>query len=125
MSRMGVAVVGVLLGIASMSFAQEPIESYSLGGPVDPYSGPAPPGMRFGDGGHVVSVQTGDAETPNAVGGCPMCRFGIHGAPCDPAWRGPCIEWKLVGWYSSWHDKDHGCDGRGHGCGHGCRSCCD
>ena len=118
MSKLGIVVLGIMLGLASVSFAQEPVETYSVGGMVDPYSGPTPPGMRFGDGGHFVSVQTGDTETPYGGCGCSMCRFGVPGAPCDPAWAGPCMDWKVRGWYSNWRDKDHGCPD---GCGHSCR----
>lgn len=118
MSKTGLLVIALLLGLAAISFAQEPAGTYTLGGMVDPYAGPTPPGMRFGDAGQVVSVQTGDIESAYVQGGCSTCRFGVPGAPCDPAWGGPCIDWKLVGWYSNWHDKQKYC-----GSGHGCRRC--
>lgn len=118
MSKIGVAAVGLLLAIASISFAQEPLQAYVVGGMNDPYSGPTAPGMRFGD---VPQVQTGEYAGPYGPGGCALCRGGIPGAPCDPAWAGPCIEWKTVGWYSNWRNHDKGCPGGGH-C-RGCRSC--
>jgi hypothetical protein len=137
MSKMGVVIGGVLLVLASVSFAQDPVGT-PVGpyGMTDPYAGPTPSGMRFGELGSVVSMQTGDVQEGDAPGGtgCPGCRFGVQPPGCDPAWGGPCIDWKLVGWYSSFHDQNeggrgcHGCRGGG-GCG-GCRaascsSCCD
>ncbi|MEX0677769.1 MAG: hypothetical protein WD063_11880 [Pirellulales bacterium] len=132
MSKVIVAVIGVSLGIACVSFAQDPVATYSMDNMVDPYAGPTPPGMRFSDVGHAVAIETGDAADGHWGGGCSMCRFGIHGVPCDADWSGPCIDWKLVGWYSNFHDKDRlWCEGNGHGCGRrcghacGCDSCCE
>ena len=126
MSKKVLAVFCVLLGIASMSFAQEPVASFTVGGMVDPYAGPTPSGMRFGDGAHVIAMATGDVEGGEIEGDCQKCRFGIHGVPCDPDWRGPCMDWKLVGWYSNFRDKNELWCEKGHGCGRccGCQSCC-
>ena len=137
MSKKVFAVFCVLLGIASVSFAQEPQEpvaSFTVGGMVDPYAGPTPSGMRFSDGGHVIAMATGDVEGGEIEGDCPKCRFGIHGVPCDPDWRDPCMNWKLIGWYSNfrdnnqlWCEKGRGWGrGWGRGCGNGCdcESCC-
>jgi hypothetical protein len=126
MSKLSVVVFGMLLIVAGVCIAQEPAGTYGLGGIPDPYAGPTPSGMRFGETGQIVSVQTGDEAGPALGGpyagylaggpGCPGCGIAVHGPPCDPQWSGPCIDWKLVGWYSSFHDKNHG------GCGgHGCR----
>jgi hypothetical protein len=108
---------GVLVGIASFGLAMEPVAVYNIEGMPDPYAGPTPSGMRFGDIGQVVSMQTGDVGGYGGGPGCPNCGFGVSGTPCDPCWRGPCIDWKLIGWYSNWHDKQHGC-------GHSCRCRC-
>jgi hypothetical protein len=121
MSKMCMVAVGVLVCVAGVSFAMEPGAVYQMGGMPDPYAGPTPSGMRFGDLGQVMSVQTGDVEGGYVGGpGCPGCGFGVPGTPCDPCWRGPCIDWKLVGWYSNWRDQNHGCGCRGGGC----KSCC-
>jgi hypothetical protein len=123
MSKWCLVAVGLLVCMASVSFAQDPLAVYPMGGMPDPYAGPTPSGMRFGDMGQVMSVQTGDVEGGYVGGpGCPGCGFGAQGTPCDPCWRGPCIDWKLVGWYSNWRDKNHGCGG---GCRcRGCDTCC-
>jgi len=122
MSKLSIAVFGIFLVIAAVSFAQEPTGAYSIEGMPDPYAGPTPSGMRFGETPHVVSATTGDEQGGYAPGGCPNCGygFGVHGLPCDPCWSGPCVDWKTVGWYSHWGDKVHnGCSS--HGCG---RRCC-
>jgi hypothetical protein len=122
MSKACLVAMGILVCIAGIGFAMEPVAVY-MGGMPDPYSGPTPSGMRFGDVGQVVSVQTGDVEGGYYGGpGCPNCGFGVPGAWCDPCWKGPCIDWKLIGWYSNWRDKNHGC---GHSCRWGgCNTCC-
>jgi hypothetical protein len=105
---------------ASVSFAEEPLPDYRLDGMVDPYAGATPAGMRFGDPGHTGTVQPPELAGPYAEGFCPTCRFGVNGAPwCDTCWSGPCMDWKLIGWYSSFHDH---C-AHGNGCG-GCGRCC-
>lgn len=124
MSKMMLIAVGFLVCVASFSFAMEPVAVY-MGGMPDPYAGPAPSGMRFGDMGQVVSVQTGDVEGGYYGGpGCPGCggAFAVQGTRCDPGWSGPCMDWKLIGWYSNFHKDRDWCDHHCGGC-KGCRSC--
>jgi hypothetical protein len=106
----------MLLCMAGVGLAVDQVVDY--GGMSDPYAGPVPSGMRFGDVGHVSGGYYGGA-------GCPNCGFGVAGTPCDPCWSGPCIDWKLIGWYSNFRDKPQGC----HRCGcrggsyGGCNTC--
>ncbi len=112
MSKWMFAVVVLAIGTVAAATADDAYQVYNFGsgalyGAVnDPYSGPTPSGMRFGDAPHVSSNEPGG-------GTCQNC-FGVGPHPCDPCWRGPCIDWKLIGWYSHW---GHG------GCGHKKRCC--
>jgi hypothetical protein len=114
MSKWIFAVCGLILCMAAVAVAQDHYSVYQHGsgalyGAVnDPYSRSVPSGMRFGDAPHTASVEFGS-------GNCQTCA-GVQPPPCDPCWRGPCIDWKLIGWYSHW-GPEHG--------GHGChKRCC-
>ncbi len=112
MSKWILAVCGLVLCLAAVSYAADEYPVYNQGSgalyvEADPYGGNSPPGMRFGDArqvGGVIEV---------GYGGCQNC-YGVAPPPCDPCWRGPCIDWKQVGWYSHWSDH--------HGCGR--KNCC-
>ena len=101
MSKWLFAVIALAVGMVAVASADDVYRVYNFGsgalyGAVnDPYS--APPGMRFGDQPQVG----GNAQTYG--GFCQSC-FGITPHPCDPCWRGPCMDWKLIGWYSHWGD---------------------
>jgi hypothetical protein len=134
MSKWLFAVIALAFGMVAVAKADDIYRVYNFGsgalyGPVnDPYGGGAPAGMRYGDPPQVG----GNGQT--FASDCPSC-IGITPHPCDPCWRGPCIDWKLIGWYSHWGDP-HGCHrkrccaslgncGPGQACGpgQGCPSC--
>jgi hypothetical protein len=106
MSKWMLAVCGLVLCLAAVSSAADHYEVYNFGSGAmygaapSPYD--APSGMRFGD----MPQVGGTAESGYA--GCTNC-FGVTPHPCDPCWRGPCMDWKLIGWYSHWGDGHHGC----------------
>lgn len=130
MSKWLFAVVALAFGMVAVASADDVYQVYNYGsgalyGAVnDPYS--APSGMRFGDQPQVG----GNAQTFGGV--CQTC-FGVGPHPCDPCWRGPCIDWKLIGWYSHWGDPHGGCRkrccasvgacGPGQACGQPCAAC--
>ena len=101
MSKNFFAALALVLGTASLGFANDPYNSFAYGNGADVFGGAVPSGLRFG-GGDVMTVRTGDVEG-NVAGGCNSC--GAIG----------CLDWKLNTWYGSW-------DGHGHG--HGCRRGC-
>ena len=117
MSKRMIAVCALVLSVSAVGFADDIYNVYNYGsgavyGSVsEPSTGTAPSGMRFGDIGHV-------SGTADGGGICQSC-FGVLPPMCDPCWRGPCMDWKLIGWYSNWHDGNRGCPN--HGCKH--RSC--
>jgi hypothetical protein len=134
MSKWLSAVIALAFGMVAVAKADDIYRVYNFGsgalyGPVnDPYGGGAPAGMRYGDPPQVG----GNGQT--FASDCPSC-IGITPHPCDPCWRGPCIDWKLIGWYSHWGDP-HGCHrkrccaslgncGPGQACGpgQGCPTC--
>ena len=111
MSKWMFVVCCMALGMAAVATADDSyyrIYNYGSGavaGPInDPYTAPAVSGMRFGDPGHV----SGAAAMPSF---CRTC-FGVSPPPCDPCWGGPCMDWKLIGWYSHY------------GCGCHKKRCC-
>jgi len=100
------AACAALLGLAGMATAQDNYSVYNSGSGAlaagaQVGGGFSAPGMRFGDVGHVMGGDVGGGP------GCPNCGFGVNGAYCDPCWRGPCIDWKLIGWYSHWGHTHH------------------
>lgn len=110
MSKWIFAVCGLVLCVAAVGIANDHYEVYNrgsgalYGGVGDGSEGYVPSGMRFGDQGHVA----GGGET---IAGCQDC-FGVAPPMCDSCWRGPCVDWKLIGWYSNWSDKHRGCPGK-------------
>jgi hypothetical protein len=107
MSKRMIAVCALVLSVSAVGFADEIYNVYNYGSGA--LYGAAPAGMRFGDVGHV-------SGTADGGGICTTC-FGVNPPMCDPCWRGPCIDWKLIGWYSNWHHHNRGCPG------HGCKRC--
>lgn len=101
MSKNFFVALALVLGTASLGFANDPYNSFAVGNSADVYGGSVPSGLRFG-GGDVMTVRTGSVEG-NFAGGCNSC--GSIG----------CLDWKYNTWYGSW-------DGHGHG--HGCRRGC-
>ncbi len=123
MSRllMAIAVGGAALFLAGTCLAADDVAPIGSSTALDgsgptPAFGPAPSGMRFGDIGHMASVEGVTMGYPG--GGCPTCGFGVTPTCCDPYWQGPCMDWKVVGWYSHFE-----CQAAGHGCRNGCAPC--
>ncbi len=105
MSKRMIAVWTLIVCVATMSYGNEIYTVYHYGSGAANVS--APPGMRFGDPGHVTGMADG------GFGSCQSC-FGVQAPVCDPCWGGPCMDWKLIGWYS--HFPSHCHKGRGRCC---------
>ena len=105
MSKWLIAVIALAFGMVAVASADDVYRVYNYGSGAlygaDPHSGASPSGMRVGDAPQVG----GNAQTDGGV--CQSC-FGVGPHPCDPCWRGPCMDWKLIGWYSHWCEPHGG-----------------
>jgi hypothetical protein len=119
MSKISVAVLAIVLGAASVSFAVEPAPPVRGPSVYDTYSGYVPSGMRFGDLPQTATIR---AEGGQLVAGDPTpYGYGGYGGGCGGCGGLLCLDWKLVSWYASWNDGHHGHGyGNGYGYGAGC-----